>query len=160
MLIQAIIVTVCAVGLYIYGMHLMKKIDQFLAAKNEPQHFIYEEQDCALVFGNSRAVKQICSVLKEHHIRPVCVREVGFKREEGCIRYMIAVSALDVDNLTMCRLAEKFYDLRGVYSICNEEMNRNMYRNAGVNVLTKEEMIQKICDFSEEKEQARYERII
>lgn len=160
MLIQAMVVTVCAVGLYIYGMHLMKKTDQFLAANKEPQHFIYEEQECALVFGNGKAVKQISAVLKEHHIRPVCVREVGFKREEGCIRYMMAVSARDVDNLTMCRLAGKFYDLRGVYSICNEEINRNMYRSAGVSVLTKEEMMQKICEFSEEKEPARYERII
>ena len=160
MLIQAIIVTVCAVGLYIYGMHIMKKMDQFLAANKETKYSVPAEQECALVFGNGKAVKQICAVLKEHYIRPVCVREVGFKREEGCIRYMIAVSALDVDNLTMCRLAGKFYDLRGVYSICNEEMNRNMYRSAGVSVLTKEEMIQIICDFSEEKEQARYERFI
>lgn len=160
MLIKAIAVTACAVLLYIYGMYLMNKIDRFLEVNHRQEPVCPVCRDNAIVFGSGKAVKQICEILREHKVHPVCVKEVGFKREEGNIRYIITVSASDVDNLTMCRLAGKFYDLRGSYSICNEEENRHMYKRAAVDVLTREEIIQKICEFSEEKEQVGYERII
>lgn len=160
MLIKAIAVTACAVLLYIYGMYLMKKIDRFLDVNHKQTPSGSLPAESALVFGGGKAVKQICAVLRERDIHPVWVKEVGFKREEERIRYIIAVSASDVDNLTMCRLAERFYDLKGNYSVCNEEVNRNMYKSAAVKVMTREEMIQEICEFSGEKEQVGYERII
>lgn len=160
MLLKAVFVTAAAVILYVYGMHLMKKIDCFLTENHKKQFTAAEIKESAIVFGTGRCVKQISASLRERGIHPICLKEIGFRREEGRVKYMIAVSSLDVDNITMCQLARRFYELKGVYSVCNEEMNRGMYKSAGISILTKEEIQQKICEFSGEKEQMEYERII
>ncbi|MEL7570847.1 MAG: hypothetical protein AAGU14_09855, partial [Eubacteriaceae bacterium] len=41
--------------------------------------------------------------------------------------YLLTLSESDIDNLTMCAIYKKVYNIKNIISICNDRKNTNMF---------------------------------
>lgn len=150
MLAQAIIVVFVTVIIYAYGMRMMGNIDHWV--KSEKKELKEKNRlECAIVFGEKELTKNIVLFLRKREIQVIEIREIGFQKEWGTVEYFLAVSTSDLDNLSICNLGKKFYQPKGMLGICNQEENRALYRQAGIELIQTENIIYQIERMTERK---------
>ncbi|MBO1700065.1 hypothetical protein HJW21_25565, partial [[Clostridium] symbiosum] len=67
------------------------------------------------------------------YIEDVCIRENWEQ-----VRYIIALSESDADNLSICNLMKKMYGTEYLFSVCNEAINESVYYRFHIRILRKD----------------------
>lgn len=132
MLINILMVVGIGSGMLLFGLYLMRNLDRFM----DRGGFQGDETSgvSAIVFGEEKKTDEICCYLEEKGIMPIRIEEIMFLKDWDNIQYMIAVSDSDQDNITICNLGRKIYELKDLVSVCNEQENYAMYLRAGIHL--------------------------
>lgn len=149
-MLQVLLVIAGALIVLFGGMYIMSWIDKWLREDG----FIKEEAAPAekkkaggraedryemLVFGSTREAEEICRCARESKLSAVFSDEVLFRKEWEDIRYIVAVSDSDLDNLLLCNIGKKLYNLQGAFGICSLKENRKLFKNSGIKIIEKRE---------------------
>ena len=145
-MLQVILVIAGALIVLFGGMYIMSGIDKWLredgfikeaaapAAKRRTGESVADRYEM-LVFGSSREAEEICRCARESKLRAVLSEEVLFRKEWEGIRYIVAVSDSDLDNLLLCNIGKKLYNLQGAFGVCSLKENRKLFKNSGVKII-------------------------
>lgn len=147
-MLEVLLVIAGALLVLFGGMYIMSRIDRWireegfaaeegLAGGMENVKEEDREHYDMLIFGDTKEAKEICRCAKDCRVRAVMASEVLFRKEWEDIRYIVAVSDSDLDNLLLCNIGRKLYNLKGVYGICSSQENRNLFQNSGVRIIEK-----------------------
>lgn len=146
-MIQVILVIVGFVYVLAVGMYLMSKVDKFREKKDyfsrqEPIEEEKGENSCfAIVYGKEEDAEDLCQLLKKKEIGSIIINDIMFHPDWKNIEYIFALSGSDVDNLSICNIGKKLYQLKGTASICNENENKALFQKAGVITIEKQDQL-------------------
>lgn len=131
-------------GFFLYGFQLMRKTDAFLTENGKKEKTSQKKPDCAVLFGNERE-SELEKWFRLAGFKVVFAQDVEISRDWGNVKYLVAYSTSDVDNLSMCNLFGKAYPKAEIYSVCNERAIKKLYRQAKASVVyNKDELLQRM----------------
>lgn len=125
LLIVSIMVPVCIIGYYIFKLDRFLEQDSRKKAKAEPS-------PVAIVLGSSELVKEITGLLRQNTIEIFHITEPFLFIQEGSFRYLFALSEKDADNIVICKIGRKIYNIEQMISLCNDRMNEGMFIKEGI----------------------------
>lgn len=132
MLIHIVMMVGMGSVVLLLGLYFMRNIDHFMERGGIQSEKSSDES--AIVFGEEEKTETICDYLENKGIVPIRIEEIMLSRDWYNIQYVIAVSDSDQDNITICNLGRKIYELKDLISICNEQENYALYLRAGIHL--------------------------
>lgn len=131
-------------GFFLYGFHLMKRVDGFFTENRKTEKQTEKKQDCAVLFGEKRE-PELEKWFRTAGFQVIFTDDVQIAQEWGRVKYLVAYGTSDVDNLSMCSLFRKAYPKAEIYSVCNERPIKKLYRQTGTSIVyNKEELLQRM----------------
>ena len=121
----------------VYIGHLMSKLDKFFAEGG----FMLEDDErypVAIVLGGTDLAKQVIELLQENKIPVLALSEPFLLQQEQSFRYLFALSKNDVDNIVLCKIGKKVYNIEKVISLCNDQGNKDMFISEKIRCLSSE----------------------
>lgn len=119
------IIYVCA------GYYIVAKIDTFISGNNYIAEPAVEDEKkdypVAVVFGNTELAKRLSILLSDNQIHMLHLTDPFFFEKDGCFSYLFALSENDADNIVLCKIGRKIYDIERLICICNDIRNRRIY---------------------------------
>jgi hypothetical protein len=94
----------------------------------------------AIVLGRNELAMRIIDLLERDRIQVIHLTEpFMFKREQN-LRYLFALSENDADNIVLCKIGKKTYDIEEMISICNDRRNERMFVSEKIHYLLSEKL--------------------
>lgn len=125
LLIASIMVAVGIIGYYIFKLDRFLEKDGFKKAKAE-------NSPVAIVLGSSELTKEITGLLHQNTVEIFHITEPFLLEQGGSFRYLFALSEKDADNIVICKIGRRVYNIEQMISICNDRMNESMFINEGI----------------------------
>ena len=137
------LLAIVAAGGFLYGFHVMRRLDGFMSSNvNVKMEKEEKKKDYVVIFGE-REEPELKKWFTNAGFQVSFTMDVHLEEAWKDIRYFVAVSSSDVDNLSMCNLIRKNCRKAELYSVCNERAVRKFYRQAGaVAFAGREELLQ------------------
>jgi hypothetical protein len=123
----------------IYLGYLLSKLDKFL----EKGGFVMKKDETypiAIVLGESNLAKQMTELLEENKISVWPLKEPFLLEQEKSFQYIFALSESDADNIVLCKIGKKLFNVEQIISFCNESRNENMFINEKIRYLAGEDI--------------------
>lgn len=118
----------------VYIGHLMSKLDKFLGKEG-----IQAQDDAicpvAIIFGEANLAKQVTQLLKKDGVPVLTLTEPFLVQQEQCFRYLFALSENDADNIVLCKIGKKVYNIEKIISLCNDRRNEEMFMSEKIRYL-------------------------
>ena len=118
----------------VYIGHLMSKLDKFLGKEG-----IKAQDDAicpvAIVLGAADLAKLVTQFLEKDGIPVLTLTEPFLVQKEQCFRYLFALSENDADNLVLCKIGKKVYNIENIISLCNDRRNEGMFKSEKIRYL-------------------------
>ncbi|WP_291636236.1 hypothetical protein [Clostridium sp.] len=121
----------------VYIGHLMSKLDKFL----EKGGFKIEDDEIcpvAIVLGTTDIAKQIIDILHNNTIPILILAEPFLLEKEQSFRYLFALSESDMDNMVLCKIGKKVYNVEKIISLCNDRKNEGMFMSEKIRYMPRE----------------------
>ena len=123
----------------VYIGHLMSKVDKFMKKGG-----LMIEDDMispiAIVLGGTDLAKQITELLQKNAIPVLTLLEPFLLEQEQKFCYLFALSENDVDNIVLCKVGKKVYNIEKIISICNNRRHDGMFMSEGIRYLPSEDV--------------------
>lgn len=122
----------------VYIGHLMSKVDKFM----EKGDLMIKDDvisPVAIVLGGSDLAKQIIELLQKNAIPVLTLLEPFLVEQEKNFCYLFALSENDADNIILCKVGKKVYNIEKIISICNDRRNDGMFMSEGIYYLPSED---------------------
>lgn len=119
----------------VYIGHLMSKVDKFL----EKGGLIVTEEvirPVAIVLGEGDLAQQVIKLLQKNEIPALALAEPFLLQQEQSFRYLFALSESDSDNIVLCKIGKKVYNLEKIISLCNDKRNEGMFISEKIRYLS------------------------
>lgn len=140
-----LILGIIVIAAMLYGLRLMDGIDHFLDDENRLKKVKVKKDVCAIVFGKNGLEDKVGVWFEKAGVKVVYLENIYIDKGWEQVGFLAAVSGSDVDNLSVCNLFSKMYPGARIFSLCNEEGNRKLFRQAHVRVFTeKDELLQQL----------------
>jgi len=110
----------------VYIGYLLSKLDKFL----EDGGFKTDDNDkspVAIVLGKTYMAKEITKLLKKNSISVVNIVEPFLLEQQQNICYLFALSDSDVDNIVLCKVGKKSFNIEKIISFCNDKKNESLF---------------------------------
>ena len=123
----------------IYLGYILSKLDKFL----EKGGFMMAEDEVypiAIVLGETSLAKQMTELLEKDKISVWPLKEPFLIEQEKSFRYLFALSESDADNIVLCKIGKKLFNVEQIISFCNERRNENMFINEKIRYLAGEDI--------------------
>lgn len=134
-----ILLALIVAAFMLYGYKVCGHIDNWVEdevkeqQKEEPAE---EEKTCGVIFGREDQ-ERIGQWMEGNGIEPVYMEDIYFRKEWPHVKYVVAVSDSDTDNIIVCNLAQKMYHAEYVFGICNEKRNYSMFQKFHIHTLNR-----------------------
>lgn len=129
----------------LYGLRLMDRLDQFMGNEKKWKKEKVKKDKYAVVFGKTGLEKKVGAWFEKAGVKAVYLESIYIDKGWNQVSFLAAVSNSDVDNLSICKLFGKLYPNARIFSLCNDESNRKLFRQARCSVFkTKEELLQQV----------------
>jgi len=118
----------------VYIGHLMSKLDKFLGGEGIKAQ---DDTICsvAIVLGEADLAKQVTQLLQKAGVPVLTLTEPFLVQREQCFRYLLALSENDADNIVLCKIGKKVYNIEKIISLCNDRRNENMFMREKIRYL-------------------------
>ena len=119
----------------VYIGYLISKLDKFL---EEEGIKVQDDTICpvAIVLGGADLAKQVTQLLQKDGISVLTLTEPFLVQQEQCFRYLFALSDNDADNIVLCKIGKKVYNIEKIISLCNDRRNEGMLMSEKIKYLT------------------------
>lgn len=132
-----ILLIISFVILLVYIGHLVSKLDKFLEKEG-----IKAQDDeigpVAIVLGGDDLAKQVTQLLQKNGISVLSLIEPFMVQQEQSFRYLFALSENDVDNIVLCKIVKKVYNIENIISLCNDRRNEGLFMSEKIRYLSGE----------------------
>lgn len=125
--------------LFFIGLFAVRKLDDFNkkgGVREEPKA---SEREQILIYGNKTVERNVKKLLKETGWEVIGIQAVTFGQSWKNVKYILAVSESDEENVTVCIIGKKLYELSKTFGICNDLENRKFFEKAGIQILDQQE---------------------
>jgi hypothetical protein len=119
----------------VYIGHLMSKVDKFLGKGG----LMVEDnviRSVAIVLGGGDLAQQVIELLQKNGIPVLVLAEPFLVQQEHSFRYLFAMSESDADNIVLCKIGKKVYNLEKIISLCNDQRNEGMFISEKIRYLS------------------------
>lgn len=110
----------------VYIGYLLSKLDKFLDEGGFKTDGNYKEP-VAIVLGKTFMAKEITKLLEKNDISVLNIVEPFLLNQEQNFSYIFALSDNDVDNIVLCRLAKRLFNIEKTICFCNDEKNERIF---------------------------------
>ncbi|MDF2520482.1 MAG: hypothetical protein K0R84_1110 [Clostridia bacterium] len=117
--------------------YLLSKLDVFLA-KNSVKIDNDKLLPTAIVLGETELAKQTAKLLEKKGIRVLPLNEPFLLEMGGSFCCLFALSDKDADNIVLCKVGKKVYDIEGIISVCNDRRDEGMFISENINYMLNE----------------------
>ena len=133
-----VLVMGCLIPLVYIG-YLMSKLDKFIAegGVGTENNEIYP---VAIVLGETELAKELAKLLEKSSISIFPLTEPFLLEREQNLRYLFALSDNDADNIVLCKIGKKLYNIEKMISICNDRRNVGMFMSEKIVYMTSDEV--------------------
>lgn len=132
LLLLSIFLVVVFIGYFI------SKIDVFLDKGGFVREYV---QICpfAIVMGETELAMQVIELLKKDAIPVFRLTEPYLAEQEHKFRCLFALSGDDADNIVLCKIGKKIYNIEKIICLCSDRKNEGLLKNEGISYLTDRE---------------------
>jgi hypothetical protein len=119
----------------VYIGHLMSKVDKFLGEGG----LMVENNEIppvAIVLGEGALAQQVIKRLQKNGIPVLVLTEPFLVQQKQNFRYLFALSESDADNIVLCKIGKKVYNLEKTISLCNDKRNEGMFISEKIRYLS------------------------
>lgn len=122
-----------------YGLEIMDKIDCFVENNLSRRKNDYK----ILLYGDENYIYRLSEILLSSQVEYKVIDDllIGKNEDYSRCRCIISLSKEDLNNLMICRVALRYYDIPKMYSICNDIQNKIIYEKYGIHTMD----IKEIC---------------
>jgi hypothetical protein len=128
---------------FVFLGYFMLRLDKFLA-----KNVMVIDDDAmlssAIVLGRNELAKRIIELLERDGIKVIQLTEPFMFKRERNLRYLFALSENDVDNIVLCKIGKKTYDIEEMISVCNDRRNEGMFVSEKLHYLLSEKLTAQI----------------
>lgn len=117
--------------------YLLSKLDVFLE-KNSVKIDNDKLLPTAIVLGETELAKQTAKLLENKGIRVLSINEPFLLETGGSFCCLFALSEKDADNIVLCKVGKKIYDIEGIISVCNDRRDEGMFISENINYILNE----------------------
>ncbi len=144
-MLRDFLLLIIVAGGFLYGLKLMGMLDDFLAQQHDGKKQKEDKsKEYAVIFG-SREEPELKQWFESAGFEVLFIEEIQMQKEWKDVRYVVALGESDVDNLSLCSLFRKTCPKAELYSICNEQAVRKLYRQAGtISFFSREDLMQRM----------------
>ncbi len=125
-----LVIALCIVIPFVCIEHLMPRVERFFETSE------FEENSSgrymALVIGKNELADETVRLLKVQNIRVLLEAEPFMPGQNQEFHYIFALSDNDVDNILMCRIGKKTYNINNIIGLCNDIRNERIYKSEGI----------------------------
>lgn len=124
---------------FVFLGHLLSRLDKFLDGggfQNEEN----KVSPTAVVLGVTELAIQITGILKNEGITVLTLTEPFLLEQGQNFEYLFALSDNDTDNIILCKIGRKVYNIDKMISICNDFQNKNMFKTENIRYLSRQEV--------------------
>lgn len=140
-----LILGIIVIAAMLYGLRLMDHLDQFMSHEKKWKKEKVKKDKYAIVFGKSGFEEKVGTWFEKSGVKAVYLESIYIDKSWEQVSFLAAVSDSDVDNLSVCNLFSKMYPNARIFSLCNEENNWKLFKQAHCRVFkTKEELLQQV----------------
>jgi len=111
---------------FVYLGYLMSNLDKFLKG-NALRIDSDKISPAAIVLGRSDLGKQVTELLEREGIRVFNLTEPFLFKKDKELHYLFALSDNDADNIVLCKIGKKIYNIEEMISVCNDRRNESMF---------------------------------
>src|SRR5665647_1259517 len=106
----------CLIPLIFIG-YLMSKLDKFIGEGGVGTE---NNEICpvAIVLGETELAKEITKLLEKSNIPIYPLTEPFLLEQAQDLRYLFALSDNDADNIVLCKIGKKLYNIEKMISLC------------------------------------------
>jgi len=122
---------------FIYFGYLMTRLDGFLAGNIKEANGL-SDYSSAIVLGENDLAGQVCQLLQEHQIKVIRMLEPSLFEREQRHKYLFALSENDADNIVLCKVGKKLYNIEAMIAVCNERKHEGMFQGEKIPYQLKE----------------------
>ncbi|MDD2573650.1 MAG: hypothetical protein WCS98_05615 [Bacillota bacterium] len=133
---------------FVYIGYLVSKLDRFLAENNIA---IEDERrnPAAIVLGGTNLAAEVGELQESLGFRVFYMTEPFLFEREQNIHYLFALSENDADNITICKIGRKLYNIERMVSLCNDRKNEAMFISEKINYLSGDGITaQMVCEIA------------
>lgn len=116
---------------FIFFGYLLARLDKYLAEKVSKENKNVM-QSTAIVLGKTEWANQVIERLQEDGVEVLQLTEPFLLKRESNLRCIFALSQNDADNIVLCKIGKKLYNIEAMVSICNERRNEGMFLSEGI----------------------------
>lgn len=117
--------------------YFMSKLDKFL----ENEGFAAESDNVcptALVLGDTELAKRTAEILKDSKMPVFMLTEPCLLDQGQNFHYLFALSDNDVDNILLCKIGAKVYNIEKMISLCNDQNDEGIFKSEKIPYLSGE----------------------
>lgn len=111
---------------FVYLGYLMSNLDKFLKG-NALRIDNDKISPTAIVLGRTDLGNQVTELLEREGIRVFTLTEPFLFKKDKDLRYLFALSDNDADNIVLCKIGKKVYNIEEMISVCNDRRNESMF---------------------------------
>lgn len=107
-------------------------------AKNTKAISVEKTNPIAIVLGRTEYAKQLTLLLEEKGVQVVTLTEPFLLSREKNICYIFSLSESDADNIVLCKIGKKLYNIDNMIAICNDRINERMFISENIQYMLNE----------------------
>ena len=136
LLIMSILILVVFIGYFI------SKVDRFLDKGGFEKELtvVDEVRPTAIVLGKTELARQIVELLQKNAIPVFSLAEPFLIEQNQNFCYLFALSENDADNIILCKIGLKVYNVKKTISLCNNRVSEDMFISEGIRYTTGKEV--------------------
>lgn len=143
-MLRDLLLFLIVMGGFVYGFWLMRRLDDFTDKNSKPEEEKKKQKEFALIFGTQEE-PELKKWFEKAGLEVVFTSDIHIRREWKDVRYLVALTDSDVDNLSVCSLVRRNSPGVQSYSVCNERVVKKLYRQVGAAAFfTREDLMQRM----------------
>lgn len=119
--------------------YFISKVDKFIAKGGFIKE-IDEVRPTAIVLGKTELAMQTAELLQKNAIPVFPLTEPFLVEKSQNFRYLFALSGNDADNIVLCKIGTKIYNIEKMISLCNNRMSEGLFMSEGIRYMTGNEI--------------------
>jgi hypothetical protein len=91
----------------------------------------------AAVMGDGEMSRELAEMLKKDKINILKLKGPDLSEQMRSCSCLFAISESDIDNLVLCRVGRKLFNIDRIIGLCNDTKNENLFQSENIPYFTK-----------------------
>lgn len=125
-----IIFTVLFLFIIFFGLHISNKVDNFIELNEN--RINEKNKNKILIVGNRNLSQKIEKYFNTNNIKYDIIYDNNVKNLDNNYKCMLVIFCDDLDNLMICALSKRWYNIDSIISVYNDSENKIIFDKYGV----------------------------